>query len=171
MRRASSNSPLGSILFGLIFMAGGIFMTFVFSQTSELSCTRLEPSELTCKRTIKLFGLVRLREEDLPTLQSASLSESCDEDGCSYRVELETTEGVVPLAGYYTGGIGAYDQQTKKVNGINVFLEDKDEIELKLETGLAEILLSFLPLSFLLVGGLMCIYGLRQFLVNWNEIR
>lgn len=116
MRRTSSNSPIGSILFGLAFMAGGIFSIFIFSQIGEISCTRLETSALTCTQTKKLFGLVTMSEIQLPTLQGAHLSESCDEDGCSYRVDLETTEGTVPLVNYYMGGIGAYKQQTDKAN-------------------------------------------------------
>lgn len=171
MRRTSSNSPIGSILFGLIFMAGGIFSIFIFSQIGEISCIQLEPSTLTCTQTKKLLGLVTMSEEQLPTLQGAHLSESCDEDGCSYRVDLETMGGTIPLANYYTGGIGAYKQQSDKVDRINAFLADQEEIELVLDTGLSEQLLSFLPLLFIVIGGVVFISGLRQFLMNLDEIR
>ena len=171
MRKTSSNSPIGSILFGLAFIAAGVFSTFIFSQIGEISCTRPEPSALTCTQTMKLFGLVTVSEKQLPTLQGAHLSESCDEDGCSYRVDLETMGGTIPLVSYYTGGIGAYKQQTDKMNRINAFLADQEEIELVLGTGLSEQLLSFLPLAFIVVGGFIFISGLRQFLMNLDEIR
>ena len=171
MRRGGGNSPIGSILFGLIFLGAGVFSVIVFSRVGELSCTRLEPSSYTCVRDTKLFGLVPLEKEQLPTIRQAYLSESCDEDGCSYRVDMRTDEGDIALVGYYSGGIGAYKQQEEKMNQINAFVSDPDAEELTLVAGLSEILLSFMPMIFVVIGAVICLFGLRSFLVNLDEIR
>ena len=63
MRRNGGNSPIGSFIFGLIFLGVGLFSVFIFSRIGELSCTRVEPSSYTCVRNMKLFGLVPLGEE------------------------------------------------------------------------------------------------------------
>jgi hypothetical protein len=169
MRESRGSSPIGSIVFGLIFLGAGLFSVFIFSRISELSCTRMEPSSYTCVRNIKLFGLIPLGEEQLPTIRQAYLSESCDEDGCSYRVDMRTDEGDFALADYYEGGIGAYNRLEKKVIQINAFVSDPNEETLLLEAGLSGILLSFLPMLFVLIGAGVCIFGLRRFLVNLDN--
>lgn len=171
MRSHNSSSPLSIMMFGLIFAAVGILTAFIFSQLGDLRCTRLEPSEINCTRTVKLFGLWLLREEPLPPLQGAHLSESCDSDGCSHRVDLETAAGVVPLVNYYTGGIGAYNRLREKVDKINAFLANPNQAELTLSSSLADQLLSLLPAAFFVIGGFMVLAGLRKFLLNLDENR
>jgi len=169
MRKSSGSSPIGSLFFGLIFLGAGLFATYIFSRVGELSCTRMEPSSYTCLRDMKLFGLVPLGEEQLPTIRQAYLSESCDEDGCSYRVDMRTDEGDFALVDYYEGGIGAYNRLEKKADQINAFVSDPNEEELVLGPGLSGILISFFPMLFVVIGAGVCIVGLRQFLVNLDE--
>ena len=169
MRRNVGNSPIVTIIFGLLFLGAGVFSMFIFSQIGELSCTRLEPSSYTCVRAMKMFGVVSLGEEQLPTIRQAYLSESCDEDGCSYRVDMRTDEGDIALANYYEGGMGAYNRLEKKMVQINAFVADPNQKDLLLEAGLSEILLSFLPMLFVGVGAVICLVGLRRFLVNLDN--
>ena len=166
MRRSRSTSPIGMILFGLAFMAGGVLAVFVFGWIGELSCSRPEPMTVDCVRSSKLFGMLLPREEQLPGLRSAYLSESCDEDGCSYRVDMVTAEGTVPLVNYYTGGIGAHTNQLDKVNQINIFLNDREQSELILAASTGDKVLSALPLLFLVIGGAALLAGLRRLVVG-----
>jgi hypothetical protein len=169
--RTGSNSPIGILILGLIFIGAGIFMTFIFGQLGELSCTRQEPSSYQCTHAKKIFGLIPWHEEELAIIQRASLAESCDSDGCSYRVEMITADGGVPLVAYYSGGTGAHERESKKIEQINDFISDPDAEKLELKAGLFEMLLSFLPLFFVVFGVIACISGLRSFLENFNEIR
>lgn len=164
--RSGGKSPIGSILFGLLFLGVGILAVFIFSRIGELSCTRLEPSYFTCVRNTKLFGIVPFGEDELPTIRQAYVSESCDSDGCSYRVDMVTDEGDISLVDYYTGGMGAYNRQTEKVTQINAFVNDSNVETLDIGAGLSEILLSFLPMLFVFVGAGICIAGLRGFMDN-----
>jgi hypothetical protein len=169
--RRGNNSPLGMLILGLIFIGAGIFMTFIFGQLGELSCTRQEPSSYKCVHATKIFGLIPWQEEELATIQRASLAESCDSDGCSYRVEMITAADTVPLVAYYSGGTGAYERESKKAEQINDFISDPNAEKLALKAGLSDMLLSFLPLFFVVCGAIVFISGLRSFLENFNEIR
>lgn len=87
---------ISGIFAGFMFSAFGLIFLFVFGQSSTLTCTRIEADEISCNKIANLLGLVDISEQSLQTLQNANVAESCDEDGCTYRVEMATARGGVP---------------------------------------------------------------------------
>ena len=134
----------------------GVFLLFFtlttgyfVGYTTDLACERPEPTTLHCVRQRKLFGLFPLSETSVPTIQFAFVSQSCDHNNiCTYRVELDTVDGIIPLAPLY---IPNFNQQANSVARINNFLDNSQWTQFDLDTNPIN---RPTMLIFLLVGGL-----------------
>jgi hypothetical protein len=73
---------------------------------------------------------------------------SCDEDGCSYRVVLLTSNGQQPLTNYYSSDYSAREEMTWEINSY-IQSEDNTPLFLTEKSGLIPALFS---LIFVLVG-------------------
>ena len=92
---------VSAVIFGIIFSACGCLMGYFFGQQTTLNCLWVEPMQIECNMKKSWLGLVPLGEESVRGLEGAMVDESCDEDGCTYRVELDTADGIVPLTSFY----------------------------------------------------------------------
>jgi len=162
----NSASSLITILLGLIFILAGFCAVAIFSWTNDLACTRVEPSLIRCTSQAKLFGLYQLSERTFTNISGAAIGESCDEDGCACRVELQTEAGIIPLNQVYVGGIGGCNTQRDKANKINAFLADGTAVTVTIPETLSEKLITFMPLSFVLIGAVMLVKGVRTFMIS-----
>ena len=86
------------------------------------------------------LGLVTLREDAIRDLERARVRERCERDQgteeCTYRVELSTGQGRVPLKFAQTSE-DLYSVEAEKMAGrINRFLRDEREQTLEVRTGL-----------------------------------
>jgi hypothetical protein len=144
---------VSAVIFGAIFSACGCIMGFIFGQQTVLTCTRPEPAQIECGMQKSWLGLVPLGKESLQNLEGARVDESCDEDGCTYRVELDTRGGFVPLTAYYSSGVKSKQEAADQ---INAFVQDpgEDSLEVKGSVGLLGILF---PLVFVFVGPLIVV--------------
>jgi hypothetical protein len=133
---------LGFLLFG----AGLVAMYFI-GQVSNLSCTRNVETEVKCSLVTTWMGLTQLSDKPLAKLNSAYVQESCDEDGCTYRVMLSTLREDLPLISSYSSGIT--DKQ-RKVDQILSFLSDDSQPNLQVADGGGLFIL--FPLFFLGAG-------------------
>lgn len=109
-------SRIKSLLFGLIFAGMGAVAMIVFGQVSVLRCTYPEPSHLACVKEVKWLGLVPVGEEIISDVRGAWVDESCDSDGCTYRVELSTGQGDLPLTAYYSSGERSKSEAAAEIN-------------------------------------------------------
>jgi hypothetical protein len=62
------------------------------------------------------MGKVSLGQRTLEGVSGASVGESCDSDGCTYRVDLSTAEGPVGLSGFYSSGRGSKELLAQQIN-------------------------------------------------------
>jgi len=133
-------------LFGLVFAAMGCLFSFVFGRSVVLDCTRLETPFIQCTKQTLIWGVLPSQMETVDGLQRVWVEESCDE-GCTYRVVLETERRTVPLTNFFTS-----EKQAKYevADQINDFL-DSSKLTLHVEdgSGLVGVLL---PLIFIGVG-------------------
>ena len=148
MSRLGSSGTVGGILFGLAFCSCGLIFFLVFGQSYTLRCSRPEPSQVSCVRERRWLRSVATGSERVDGLSQAWVGESCDEDGCTYRVELATAQGEMPFTGYYSSG---YDEKAVVASEINTFLADPriPELEVRSDAGLFGFLL---PAIFIVVG-------------------
>jgi hypothetical protein len=140
---------------GLSFFACGALFLAIFGQRYTLTCARPEPSQLTCERAGTWLGLISTGKRPVAGLSGAWVDESCDEDGCTYRVELDSTEGPVGLTGYYTSG---YDDKAATAAEINGWLQQGgDTLVVAEDSGILGVLL---PAVFMLLGiGMAAAWG------------
>jgi len=99
-------------LIGIVIVVG---LVYSFAQVTTLTCERVK-DRVDCAVQSRLLGLVTLRERAVQDVTGAQVAESCDEDGCTYRVELLTRAGMTPLTSFYTSGSAVKSRIAREVN-------------------------------------------------------
>lgn len=106
--------------FATLPLAGGMAIIVFVGQLNILKCDRTEPKQISCQLTRQ-----SLRGEKTITinqLYKAKLGEREDDDGdTTYRVELETPGGIIPLSPVYTSG---RQEKIKRMENTNNFIKD-----------------------------------------------
>ncbi|UCC61768.1 MAG: hypothetical protein JSV36_13315 [Anaerolineae bacterium] len=143
-------------LYGLAFTACGCLFSLIFGQAATLTCTRVEPSQIECVRQSKWLGWLPVSAVSLQHVEGAEVAQSCDDEGCSYRVELTTAEGIVPLTSYYSSGSRSKKEAADR---INAFLRNSEGSSLTVKSD-AGLLAFVLPLVFVLVGPLIIMWSI-----------
>lgn len=147
-----------TMVFGLAFSCCGLIFLLFMAQRADLNCRRVEPTQINCQLQSSLLGLVPISSQSVSGLIDAGVAENCDSDGCTYRVELRTESGSVPLASFYSSG-----EEPKRLlaNQINRFVQEVDEetISLKAYAGEGFGLLGLIPIGFMLLGMAIFVYG------------
>jgi hypothetical protein len=147
---------VSAVFFGFIFSACGCLFSFIFGQDTTLTCQRVETTQVECLKESKWLGQVSMSEASIQGLEGAWVAESCDEDGCTYRVEMDTADGRVPLTSYYSSGARSKHETADR---INAFLRNPAEGSLTVKSG-AGLLGLLLPFVFVAVGPIVAFSGL-----------
>ncbi|HCU58067.1 MAG TPA: hypothetical protein DF984_07605 [Anaerolineaceae bacterium] len=105
-----------SILFGLVFLIIGLVFMFVFGQISELRCEKPQLYVVQCSLEQKFLGVFPVSSKTFLDVNDAWVETSCDDDGCSYRVVLLTSDGQQPMTPYYSSGLGAREDMAWEIN-------------------------------------------------------
>lgn len=155
--RKKSTTPILIFLFGMIFLACGGLSSYFFAQVTDLNCTRVETAQFRCEKVTRWMGRILFNRESISDLTGADVEESCDGDGCTYRVVLLTTDNAaVPLTDFYTSGEAEKQELAAQ---INAFVDDRERnsLNIKGDAGLLGILL---PLVFAGIGALIALIGI-----------
>lgn len=106
---------VGALGIGALILAMG--------SPTNLECSRsVRGGPVDCTKQARLFGVISLGEQGMPGLRGAHVHEEHFEDydggggGYSYRVELYTSEGMVPLRKTYTSDREPKDELAANVN-------------------------------------------------------
>lgn len=102
--QSSQGGCLTMAIIGVVFLGVTGVLTFFLGQTVSLDCQRVEPTVVNCVATNTLFGRFHVGTREFNNVSSAMVDESCDEDGCTYRVSLRTGRGVLPVSDVYSSG-------------------------------------------------------------------
>jgi hypothetical protein len=135
-------------IWGMVFTGAGILSFFLFARNTTLTCERGPKDQISCVKSEDLMGVLNFKDVHIPSLENAWVSESCDDDGCTYRVELEAARGNFHLTSYSSSG---YRSKEKTADQINTFIHSSSEqtLEIEASTGLLGIIL---PSVFILAG-------------------
>lgn len=137
---------LPHLLLAFLFVAAGLGTAYLLGQVQILTCERA-PGRQNCQIDTSWMGLIPLRHQTIPPLTGAWVDESCDEDGCTYRVILQTGSGDIPLGIGYSSGLHSKQEMAQKVQA---FVADPSQPDLEIKTGGG--LWILFPLTFLIMG-------------------
>ncbi len=153
---------LKSALWGMVFTGAGILALYFFARTTTLNCERGPKDQVTCVKSEHLLGVIDFSDDHIPSLENAWVSESCDDDGCTYRVELDAARGTFHLTSYTSSG---YRSKEEIADQINTFIRSSSEASLEIEvsTGLLGLLL---PAVFIFAGLLLTFTQVRNSLMQ-----
>lgn len=87
-----------------------------------LRCDRLASGETDCVVKKSILGVIPLNEKTIPGAKAISISQQCPDIKCTYRLELYSIQGLVPVDEKYTSD---YDRQLKIKEEINNFFKDE----------------------------------------------
>ena len=138
-----------TILFGLLFMIISLVSIYIFGQVTHLTCNKDQNNAVQCEAEKKLIDIVSLSKRKFSNVTNAAVESSCDDDGCSYRVLLMTSEGQEPLTVYYSSGESAKQNMADQINVYAKSTGISEELTMQDNSGLWASLMSF---AFMLVG-------------------
>lgn len=149
---------IGSALVGTVFMVTGFVLLYYLGQFVELSCERTHVVQVSCVKTTRVLGVLRINVQTIEKLERAWIREKCDDDGCSYRVILRAARGNFPLSSFH---LSDYSSNEKTANQINTFVNDLTKPSFVINSNVGIMGIVF-PLAFVLAGPLIALSELRE---------
>ncbi len=155
------------LLFGTIFFVPGWVILILVGKLTTLKCHRLEPNQVPCE--VIVSGLFGKEITSIPTgqLESATVEVRKLKDGLiTYRIVLITKNKNIPFA-LSDSSEGEKYQKYKKVKQINNFLNNSEEMSLKIQE---DERWSIYPLGgslILMGGGIIYLSLMCKFTSSW----
>jgi hypothetical protein len=145
--------PIGLWLFTAIFPTIGILIGIFFIDINSFSCKRQGSSNDLCqKTTISALG-TRTTQIPLNDVLSAEIRQKYDKQEIFHRLEINTKQGIVPLAQGWEGGSSSFNERTM-VSQINNFLRNSQQKSVSINLYPSAILLIWfflwVPISLLI---------------------
>jgi hypothetical protein len=137
---------LPHLFLSIVFVGLGLLFSYIMGIVTTLECSRPESGQV-CNLERSWMGLVKLTDRPLRQVQSAWVEENCDDDGCTYRVVLETDQGQLPLGTAYSSGSSSKQEQADQVNA---FVKNSSISQVNVQAGGG--LWMVIPLIFLVIG-------------------
>ncbi|BAQ61117.1 cysteine sulfinate desulfinase/cysteine desulfurase and related enzymes [Geminocystis sp. NIES-3708] len=144
-------------LFATPFFCAGIAVIFFMGTLNTLQCNRVEFQQISCQLIRE--GLRGKKNIDIGQVYSTELGISGGDEGDTYRIELNTSEGIIPLTEVYSSGSTNKRKQVKKINN---FITDKTQNSLKIKQDDRLFAYPFGGI-FVLVGGSLMLGSLTFF--------
>jgi hypothetical protein len=143
---------------GIIIVAAGILPSYIFSRTTTLTCERGQKDQINCVKSENIYGIINFKDEQIPSLENAWVSEDCDYETCTYQVVLHAARGNFPLTSYTSSGTRSKEEI---VDQINTFIHSSSEPTLEIETSLG-VIGFMLPIVFASFGLLISFWQVRK---------
>jgi hypothetical protein len=122
-RAAQKPRPLIYILVAIAATVGALMVVFLLANGTDVTCQRVGSETVNCVLTTQVLGLVDLGTEPVINVRAARLAEDCDE-GCTYRVELDTSGGMEPVSPVWTAN---YAHNAEVAEQISAMLSDPSQ--------------------------------------------
>ncbi|RPI20683.1 MAG: hypothetical protein EHM70_26205 [Chloroflexota bacterium] len=115
-RGRSTRRTVSQAIAGAFIVIVGLVCFYFLGGQTVLACQRAAANQVTCTLRTTLFGLVTVREKPEISLLGAHVEESCDSDGCTYSVILDTGQGPVSMTGYSSSGSRSKQETVQEIN-------------------------------------------------------
>ena len=113
-----------------------------------LRCDRLALEEADCVVKQSILGAITLNEKTIPGAQAISIAQQCPDVECTYRLQIYSAQGLVPLDEKYTSD---YERQLRIKDEINNFFADKSSPYVLMQEKTNPYLLGAVVVVFLLI--------------------
>ena len=144
-----NNPSWHTFLLGFVFTVVGALVLLIGAHRTNLVCQPGAPTEVNCTIQSDWMGYFPQPPRTVVNVQQAVVDESCDSDGCTYRVELNTPFYSEPVTNVFSSG---YNGKLQAANQVNAYLQSgtTTPLELRLSLGLGWVAL--IPVIFILIG-------------------
>lgn len=132
-----------------MFTVFGFGFLLIAAHRTDVTCSRVEPQSVNCRIQSSWLGWFRQTPRTAGNVQQAIVTDSCDSDGCTYRVELLTPAGIEPLTNSFSSGFEAKQQAARQVND---YLASSGAEPLQFTSDLGMGWFVLVPLVFVLIG-------------------
>ncbi|NES01151.1 MAG: hypothetical protein F6J86_46595 [Symploca sp. SIO1B1] len=132
---SKNSKPLGcfgQFFLGLLLMGAGGITLLLFVNLTTLECKRLEAATNQGQCQLTSNGVLGSDVTTIPikSLQGAKLKRSSGSSRTTYRIELLTAEGTVPVTNVYSSGIASKQRQVEQIRS---FVEDPTQNSLNIK--------------------------------------
>lgn len=140
---------LGNFFFGLMFTVFGFLFLLIAAHRTQVTCSRIEPQVVDCTIQSSWLGWFPQAPRTAGSVQQAVVTDSCDSDGCTYRVELLTAGGIEPLTNSYSSG---FEDKRRYAGQVNNYLASGASEPLQFTSDLGMGWFVLVPILFVLIG-------------------
>ena len=156
-------------VFGLVFTGFGLGFLLIGAYRTDLTCARVDYDQVNCTIQSSWLGYFPQPPRTALDVTEAYVQETCDSDGCTYRVEFATPSEYVPLNNVYSSG---YSDKDATANAINNFIlgSSTDELSMRTDLGMGWFIL--IPVLFTLIGLFVLAVTIGRFLahlLSWDK--
>jgi hypothetical protein len=158
------NQPLWNVLMmGLIFTAVGALVLLIGAHRTNLVCEPAATSQVSCTIQSDWMGYFPQEPRTIREVQQAYVDESCDSDGCTYRVILEGLQGSEPVTNVYSSG---FEPKQRVASQVNAYIGSGNFTPLELRLDLNLGWFAIIPAIFLILGMLFLGSAIAQLVVR-----
>lgn len=110
------------IAIGVVVMLILLITLSTAGRQQNLQCERHEGGDVDCLVRESILGLIIINEKVIPGAEAISIGQQCIDADCSYRLEIYSSEGLIPIKENYTSN---FQQQVELKDQLNEFFSDK----------------------------------------------
>lgn len=153
---------------GVCPLLAGLSFFWTAGQSSSVTCARLETSHVDCHIERAFLGLIPTDESTVARVTGSELTTNCEDNSCTYAVNLLTQEDVVPLTGLATSDLDSVEAEKERIDN---FLNNTEAQSIEYSSGPTWVGMA-LSIPFMVMGGFITTKGVRVFFTNLhsNEI-
>lgn len=137
------------LILGVVFTAVGFGVLLIAAHRTDITCEQVDAQSSRCTIQSSWLGYFPQPPRTAYPMEAASVSDLCDSDGCTYRVELRTTYETVPVTYAFSSG---FDDKARTADQINTFLAQGGGQPLRLHTDLGMGWFILIPIVITLIG-------------------
>jgi len=110
------------IAIGVVVLLILLITLYTAGKQQNLQCERHESDVVDCGVRESILGVITLNEKVIQGAEAISIGQQCVDENCSYRLEIYTPQGLIPIKEKYTSN---FQQQVELKDQLNEFFMDK----------------------------------------------
>ena len=148
---------------GICPLMMGLGFFWAAGQSSVVTCTRLETTHVDCQIARAFLGVVPSETFAVSRVTGTELTTNCEDNSCTYAIDLVTNEMVEPLTGLATSDLASVEAEKER---LDIFLSDTASTSLEYSTGPTWIGM-LLSLPFIALGAVVTGRGVKAFFAKF----